>query len=35
MIKRKGRYEQGKDDGPPKQDPGNAFGGRHEKAKKE
>ena len=35
IVKKEGKDEQGKDDGPPKQDAGNAFGGRREKAKKE
>ena len=35
IVKKKGKDEQGKDNGPPKQDAGNAFGGCHEKAKKD
>ena len=35
IIKRKGKDEKGEDNGPPKQDAGNVFGGHHEKAKKD
>ena len=35
IIRRKYKDEKGEDNGPPKQDAGNAFGGHHEKVKKE
>ena len=35
IIKKKGKDEQGEDDGPPKQDASNAFGGHCEKVKKD
>ena len=35
IVKKNGRDEHSEDDGPPKQDAGNAFGGYHEKAKKD
>ena len=35
IVKKKGKDGQGDNDGPPKQDAGNAFGGHCEKAKKD
>ena len=35
IVKKKGKDEQDQDDGPLKQDAGNAFGGHHDKAKKD
>ena len=33
IVKKKGKHEQGEDDGPPRQDAGNGFGGHREKVK--